>query len=78
MVAALLRWSFEALARRLLVCLLQQGLLRQALPGSDDGGARMATRLGLMLVFVVVARWSSDLFVIFITFSLFYTAIDEY
>jgi hypothetical protein len=45
MVAALVRWSFEALARRLPVCLLQQALLRQALPGSGDGGVRTAARL---------------------------------
>jgi hypothetical protein len=66
MVAALVRWSFRALARRLLVCLLQQALLQQALPSSGDGGARKAARLQLVLVFVVVARWSIDLFVIFI------------
>jgi hypothetical protein len=47
MVAALVRWSFGALARRLPTCLLQQALLRQGLPGSGDGGARMAARLRL-------------------------------
>ena len=77
-VAALVCWSFGALARRLPVCLLQQALLRQALPGSGDGGARTAARLRLALVFVVVARWSIDLFVIFITFSPLCTAIDDY
>jgi hypothetical protein len=45
MVATLVLWSFWALARRLPVCLLQQLLLRQALPGSGDGGARTAARL---------------------------------
>ena len=78
MVAALVRWSFGALARRLPVCLLQQALLRQALPDSGDGGARTAERLRLALVFVVVPRWSNDLFVIFITFRIFYTTADDY
>jgi hypothetical protein len=73
MVAALVRWSFGALARRLPVC-----LLRQALPGSGDGGARTAARLRLALVFVVVARWSNDLFVFFITFRTLCTAVDDY
>jgi hypothetical protein len=78
MVAALVRWSFGALARRLPVCLLQQALLRQALPGSGDGGARTAARLRLVLVSVVVARWSNDLFVIFITFRHLCTTVDDY
>jgi hypothetical protein len=78
MVAALVRWSFRALARRLPVCLLQQALLRQALPGSGDGGVRTAARLRLALLSVVVARWSSDLIVIFITFGILCTAIDDY
>jgi hypothetical protein len=78
MVAALVRWSFGALARRLPVCLLQQALLRQALPGFGDGGARTAARLRLVLVFVVVARWSNNLSVIFITYRLLCTAIDDY
>jgi hypothetical protein len=33
-----------ALARQLLVCLLQQALLRQALSGSGDGEVRMVAR----------------------------------
>ena len=37
MVTALVCWSFGTLARRLPVCLLQQPLLRQALPDSGDG-----------------------------------------
>jgi hypothetical protein len=78
MVAALVRWSFGALARRLPVCLLQQALLRQALPDSGDGGARTAARLRLVLVSVVVARWSNDLFVIFITFRHLCTTVDDY
>jgi hypothetical protein len=68
---ALVRWSFGALARRLPVCPLQQALLRQALSGSDDGGERTAARLRLVLVFVVVARWSNNLFIFFITLELF-------
>jgi hypothetical protein len=36
MVAPLVPWSFRALARRLPLCLLQQTLLRQALPDSGD------------------------------------------
>jgi hypothetical protein len=59
------------LARRLPVCQLQQALLRQALPGSGDGGARTAARLRLVLVFVVVARWSNDLFVILLLLDFF-------
>jgi hypothetical protein len=39
-VAALKRWFFGVLARRLLINLVQQPLLRQALPGSNEGGAR--------------------------------------
>ena len=60
-VAVLLRWSYGALARRLPDCLLQQ-----VLPGSDEGGAMTAARLRLSSVFVVVARWSTDLDVNFI------------
>jgi hypothetical protein len=78
MVAALVRWSFGALARRLPVCVLQQALLRQALPGSSDGGVKTAARLRLALVSVVVARWSSNLIIIFITFGILCTVIDDY
>jgi hypothetical protein len=78
MVSALVRWSFGALARRLSVCLLQQAILRQALPGSGDEGMRTVARLRLALVSVVVARWSSDLIVIFITFGILYTVVDDY
>jgi hypothetical protein len=38
----------------------------------------MAARLRLVLVFVVVAKWSSDLFVNFITFRLLCTTVDNY
>jgi hypothetical protein len=78
LVAALVRWSFGALARRLPACLLQQALLRKALPGSDDGGVRTAARQRLTLVPVVVARWSSDLIIIFITFGILCTVVDDY
>jgi hypothetical protein len=71
MVAALVRWSFGALALRLPV-----SLLRQALSGSGDRGARTAARLRLTLVFVVIARWSNELFVIFITIRTLCTAIE--
>jgi hypothetical protein len=78
MVAALVCWSFGALARRLPVYLLQQALLRQALLSSGDGGTRTVARLWLMLAFLVVAKWSSDLFIIFITFGTLCTALDDY
>ena len=74
MVAALVRWSFGALARRLPDCLLQQGL-----SDSGEGGAMTAARLRLAPVLVVVARWSMDLIVIFITSSVLCTTltVDE-
>ena len=73
MVAAPVCWSFGALARRLPDCLLQQGL-----PGSGDGGVMTAARLRLAPVLVVVARWSIDLVVIFITSCVLCTSmIDE-
>jgi hypothetical protein len=78
MIVALVRWFFGTLARRFPVSLLQQALLREALPGSGDGGASTMARLRLALVFIVVARWSSDLFVIFITFKTPCTADDDY
>jgi hypothetical protein len=78
MVAALVRWSFGALARQLPVCLRQQTLLQQALPGSSDGGARMTARIWLVLLFVVIARRSNELFVNFIIFRLLCIAIDDY
>ena len=73
MVAALVCWSFGAFARRVPDCLLQQGL-----PDSGDGGAMTAARLRLAPVLVIVARWSIDLVVIFITSYVLCTAmIDE-
>jgi hypothetical protein len=78
MVTALVCWSFGTLARRLPVCLLQQALLRQALPDSSDGGARTAARLRLVLVSVVVARWSEYQFVISFIFWAICTTVDDY
>ena len=73
MVAALVCWSFGVLARRFSDCLPQQNLL-----DSDDGGSMTAGRLRLAPVLVVVARWSIDLVVIFITSCVLCTAmIDE-
>ena len=71
-VAVLVRWFYGALARRLLDCLLQQGL-----PGSGEGGAMTAARLRLASVLVVVARWSTDLDVIFIISSVRCTTMIE-
>ena len=70
-VAVLGCWSYGALARRLPDCLLQQ-----VVPGSGDGGAMTAARLRLTSVFVVVARWSTNLDVIFI-FGIRCTAMLE-
>jgi hypothetical protein len=53
-------------------------LLRQALPGSDGGEVKTAARLRLALLSVVVAMWSSDLIIIFITFKILYTIVDDY
>ena len=61
-VAVLVRWSYGALARRFPDCLLQQ-----VVPDSGDGGVMTAARLRLASVLVVVARWSTDLDVIFIS-----------
>jgi hypothetical protein len=60
-----------ALVRRLPVCLLQQALLRKALHGSGDGGARTEAHLWLTLVSIVVAWWSNDIFVTFVTLGIF-------
>jgi hypothetical protein len=35
---------------------------------ASEGGTRIAALLRLVLVSIVVARWSEDLFMIFITF----------
>ena len=69
-VAVLVRWSHGAVARRLPDCLLQQDS-----PDSDHGGVMAAARLRLALVFVVVARWSSDLDVIFIASDVLCTTL---
>ena len=74
-VAVLVCWSYGALARRLLDCLLQQ-----VVPDSGDGGAMTAARLRLASVLVVVARWSMDLDIIFFIFGVRCIAMieDEY
>jgi hypothetical protein len=69
MVAALLHWSFMALARQFSVCLLKQLLLDKLLLDFGDGGA--TARFRLTLVFVIIARWSKDQFVIIITLYVF-------
>ena len=71
-VAVLVRWSYGALARRLPDCLLQQ-----VVPDSGEGGAMMAARLRLASVLVVVARWSTNLDVIFIISGVRCTAIID-
>ena len=71
-VAVLVRWFYGALARRLPDCLLQQGLF-----GFGEGGAMTAARLRLASVLVVVARWSTDLDVIFNISSVRYTTMIE-
>ena len=73
-VVVLVRWSHVALARRISDCLLQQ-----VLPSSSDGGVMTAARLWLALVLIVVARWSTDLVVIFVASRFFCTAltVDE-
>ena len=70
--ATLVRWSYGALARRLPDLLLQQSLF-----GPDKGGAMTAARLRLAALLVVVARWSTDMIVIFITSVVFCTAMIE-
>ena len=71
-VAVLVRWFHGALARRLPDCLLQQ-----CLPGSVEGGAMTAARLRLASVLVVIARWSTNLDVIFIICSIHCTTMIE-
>ena len=71
-VAVLGCWSYGALARRLPDCLLQQ-----VVPDSGVGGVMTAARLRLASVIVVVARWSTDLDVIFIISSVRCTAKIE-
>ena len=71
-VVVLVRWSYRALARRLPDCLLQQ-----VVPDFGDGRVMTAGRLRLASVLVVVARWSTDLDVIFIIFSVRCTTMIE-
>ena len=71
-IVVLVRWPYGALARRLPDCLLQQ-----VLPGSGEGRAMTAACLQLASVLVVVARWSTDLFVIFIISSVRCTVMIE-
>ena len=63
----LLRWSYVALARRLPYFLLQQ-----VLPGSGKGRGMTAAHLRLASVRVVVARWCTDLDVIYYLLSIIY------
>ena len=72
MVAVLVHWSYGALARRLPDCLLQQ-----VVPDSGEGGVMTAACLRLVSVIVVVARWYTDLDVIFIIYSVRCTAMIE-
>ena len=60
-VAVLGCWSYGGLARRLPDCPLQQ-----VVPGFGDGGVMTGARLRLASMLVVIARWSTDLDVIFI------------
>ena len=71
-VAVLVRWSYGALARRLLDCLLQQ-----VVPGSSERGAMTAARLQLASVLVIVARWSTNLDAIFFISGVRCTAMIE-
>ena len=71
-VAVLGCWSYGTLARRLLNCLLQQ-----VVPSSGEGGAMTAALLRIVLVLVVVARWSMNLDVIFIISGIHCTAMIE-
>lgn len=72
MVVVLVCWSYGALARQLPDCQLQQRL-----PDSNKGGAMTAAQLRLALVLVVIARWSSNLDVIFIISSFRCTTMIE-
>ena len=47
-------------------------------PSFGDGGARTAACLRLGPTFVVVARWSKDLFIIFVIFDVLCTNVDDY
>ena len=71
-VAVPVSWSYGALARRLPDCLLQQ-----VLPDSDKRGVMRVARPRLASVLVVVARWSTNLDVIFIISVIRCTAMIE-
>jgi hypothetical protein len=77
-VATLVRWSFEALARRIPVGLLQQSSTTTSLAQLREGGARMVVRLRLVSVLLVFARWSRNLFVILITFGPLCTVVVDF
>jgi hypothetical protein len=47
-------------------------------PGYVEGGARMAARFRLVLVLVVFARWSNNIFVFIIIFKALCTTVDDY
>ena len=71
-VVVLVRWSYEALAQR-----LPDPLLQQVMSDSGEGGAMMAARLRFTSVFVVVARWSTCMVVIFIAYVVLSAAMIE-
>jgi hypothetical protein len=61
------RWSIKGLARRLFVCLLQ--------PSSNM--ISFAASIWLV-VFIVVAEWYHEMFIILITLVISCTAIEDY
>ena len=72
MVAALVRWSYEDLARRLFNCLVLQGL-----PDFSEGGAMTVAHLWLASVLLVVDKLSTDLDIISIVLGVRCTAMIE-
>jgi hypothetical protein len=60
------------------VCLVQWFLVWQTLPASSEGGTRRAAHRWLVLVLVVFARWSKNLFVICFTFRALCTIFEGY
>jgi hypothetical protein len=76
MIAALVGWSFGALARRLPVYLYYD--IFCLIPVMETEEARTATRFWLALVSSAIARWSSDLLVFFITFGHLCTDVNDY
>jgi hypothetical protein len=69
-VVALVRWSFEALSQWLVCLPITTNSTTVSFVWLLDGRARTVSHFRLALVFVVVARWSNNLFVIFITLKL--------